>query len=286
MKMKHETARTKSLRATRKKLLEVAEAEFARTDFSASTLEIARAAGVAHGTVFFHFPHRNDLILDVVQDRTARITDRLYQTYKNAEDLRSFLIGHFTTIQDNWSFFKALISAFSQFDNTVQTEIISQLAVMNYYLIEAFHCWSDHELVRTITWQGTLIYLSFLGDYMFDKNNISRNFVRSLIEFFAPAPGKNTAESRVSAGKNKLCSSCGMLLYTLKDHAGEDMNAPYCRYCTDEQGTLKPYRDVLTTMTDFFQRTQVLNKKAAKRAARLALAKNPAWKSHARSPKK
>ncbi|GAH89949.1 unnamed protein product, partial [marine sediment metagenome] len=51
--------------ATRKKLLEVAESAFVKSNFKASTFKIARDAKVAHGTIFFHYKNRDELVLTV-----------------------------------------------------------------------------------------------------------------------------------------------------------------------------------------------------------------------------
>lgn len=57
------------------RILETAEAVFAEAGASASTEDIARRAGVAVGTVFRHFPTKNDLLRAVVKNVQARLFD-------------------------------------------------------------------------------------------------------------------------------------------------------------------------------------------------------------------
>jgi AcrR family transcriptional regulator len=59
----------------RAKVLEAAERVFAAKGDSASTEEIARAAEVGIGTVFRHFPTKEDLLQAVVVARMGRLAD-------------------------------------------------------------------------------------------------------------------------------------------------------------------------------------------------------------------
>ena len=57
----------------RKRLLDAAAEVFAEQGLEASTAEIARRAGVGHGTVFRRFPTKDDLVAAIVVDRLGEI---------------------------------------------------------------------------------------------------------------------------------------------------------------------------------------------------------------------
>lgn len=59
----------------RRLLLAAAGAEFAERGLDASVADIARRAGVGKGTVFRHFPTKDDLIAAIVLDRIAGLTE-------------------------------------------------------------------------------------------------------------------------------------------------------------------------------------------------------------------
>jgi len=283
--MRKKMKRSQIKLATRKKLLEVAESAFVKSNFKASTFKIARDAKVAHGTIFFHYKNRDELVLTVVKRLVLRITDALYLAYKNSLTLKEFLTQHFETVRVNWSLFKALLTGFSEFNYGTKQEVISLLSVINYYLVEAFNKWTDTSLVRTVLWQSTLVYLSFLGEYMFDKKKISEKFIKDLLSFITGSSNVIKKGKTKIAGaeiEKKLCWSCGMLLNAPQDYTMGDTSKHYCQYCTDKDGTLRPYGEVLNIMTTFLQKTQVLNIRAARQAARAVLAKNPAWKGRAK----
>lgn len=63
----------------RASLLAAAEEEFAERGASASVADIARRAGVAKGTVFRHFPTKEDLIAAIVCTHMAVLTDAAHR---------------------------------------------------------------------------------------------------------------------------------------------------------------------------------------------------------------
>ncbi|MBL7034079.1 MAG: TetR family transcriptional regulator [Candidatus Delongbacteria bacterium] len=68
--------------ATRRKLLDAAAEVFSRCGFAASRLEdIAREAGVTRGAIYWHFTNKQDLLRNLMQQRTARISEKLKAIY-------------------------------------------------------------------------------------------------------------------------------------------------------------------------------------------------------------
>ncbi|MBF8192458.1 TetR/AcrR family transcriptional regulator [Nonomuraea sp. K274] len=62
-------------RRNRERILAAAEAVFAERGAAASTEEVAARAGVAIGTVFRHFPTKNDLLGAIVKGLLARLAE-------------------------------------------------------------------------------------------------------------------------------------------------------------------------------------------------------------------
>lgn len=188
---KHSTKRKEDLKRaqvkliTRERLLDIAESSFVKTNFSSSTLVVAKEAGVAHGTIFFHFKNRDELVLEVVKRLVLRITDALDTTLRNAPNLKEFLSAHLETMYSNWQLFRALLLGFSSFKDETKQEVITMLAGVNYHLIDAFEKWADNGLCRTILWHGTMIYLSLFGDYMFDKDRVSEEVTQKIVSFLS-----------------------------------------------------------------------------------------------------
>jgi len=98
MTKKHSTTarkpRTDALR-NRERILEVAKAAFTRQGANASLDEIARQAGVGAGTLYRHFPSRDELIEGVYRnevEKLAAAAARFAETMPPLEALRAWML--------------------------------------------------------------------------------------------------------------------------------------------------------------------------------------------------
>jgi len=79
----------------RQRLLEAARTVFARDGATASLEEIARTAGVGIGTLYRHFPKRDDLIEAVYRQAVGQLgeaADRLSQSASPVDAIREWLL--------------------------------------------------------------------------------------------------------------------------------------------------------------------------------------------------
>jgi AcrR family transcriptional regulator len=77
---------------TRERLMGAAIAEFARAGMAeADVSAIVAAAGVAHGTFFFHFPTKEHVLLELERREEDRIAKQFAQSLKSRHDLASAL---------------------------------------------------------------------------------------------------------------------------------------------------------------------------------------------------
>lgn len=77
----------------------------------------------------------------------------------------------------------------------------------------------------------------------------------------------------------KSCESCGMPLRNKEDYGGGRLDNNYCIHCTDIEGNLKPYEEVLGNMKVFAVRNLGVSEREALKMAQEGLAKLPAWKN-------
>ncbi|MGW4096890.1 MULTISPECIES: TetR/AcrR family transcriptional regulator [unclassified Mycobacterium] len=77
---------------TRERLLGAAISEFKRDGMAAAdTAAIASAAGVAHGTFFFHFPTKEHILVELEQREQVRMATELTRFFATPHDVRATL---------------------------------------------------------------------------------------------------------------------------------------------------------------------------------------------------
>src|SRR5271168_3086707 len=79
----------------RERILEVAKQEFARSGANASLEDIAKKAGVGPGTLYRHFPRREELLVAVYRsemEKLAAAGRSFADTMNPVESLRAWLL--------------------------------------------------------------------------------------------------------------------------------------------------------------------------------------------------
>jgi len=75
----------------------------------------------------------------------------------------------------------------------------------------------------------------------------------------------------------KNCMSCGMPMTKLEDFGGGNPANIYCVHCSNPDGSLKSYDEVLEGMVNFMMMSQNMDRETAERAAKEHMSKMPAW---------
>ena len=86
-------SRARQREETRERIFETALREFREVGLSAARIErIAKKAGVARGTFYFHFPTKEDVMLELARRINARIVRRMARIVAEEPGLRAFLL--------------------------------------------------------------------------------------------------------------------------------------------------------------------------------------------------
>ena len=89
--VKHSVRETRRLQ-TRQRILGAAIAEFKRSGMAAADVgAIVSAAGVAHGTFYFHFPTKEHVLLELERREEARLATELSRFLETTHDLTTAL---------------------------------------------------------------------------------------------------------------------------------------------------------------------------------------------------
>jgi len=97
----------------RARILAAAEAVFTERGPSASTEEVARRAGVAIGTVFRHFPTKNDLLAAILKELMQRLTDDANSAVADGDPATAFF-AFFTRVVEQAAAKKTVIDLLAE----------------------------------------------------------------------------------------------------------------------------------------------------------------------------
>lgn len=118
---------------TRQGLVNKATHLFARDGIApTSTAQVAKALKVSHGTVFLHFPTREDLILAVVDQFGARLGKELGSRVSPELSLEEMLKVHLQVLGDFEDFYVRLISESQSLPKAVRSQVYAMNASLSY----------------------------------------------------------------------------------------------------------------------------------------------------------
>lgn len=102
--------REKQKRDTRLRILEAASRVFARVGILASTTaSVAKAAGVAQGSLFAHFGSQEGLVSAVIEDFGEALSLRLHELTEAGVGTREVLRAHLRAIREREDFYARLV---------------------------------------------------------------------------------------------------------------------------------------------------------------------------------
>jgi len=131
---KRQVARSpEDLAAKRDKILDAAMAMLLEKGFARTTMsDVAKAAGIGRGTVYWHFPSKDELFLAVVQRETDKVTSELEpllaMPMPAADKLELMITATFQMYGDVPHLFKAFLSILTGAGDELEQQLEGALA--------------------------------------------------------------------------------------------------------------------------------------------------------------
>ncbi len=124
---------------TRARLIAAAQRVFARRGILAtSTADVAAAARVAHGTVFVHFPTRDDLVLAVLEEIVIRVPARVRElALQTQPSLRDVLNAHVRAIAEQERLYSHFVVERPQLPSATRTRLVILQSAVAYVFRDA-----------------------------------------------------------------------------------------------------------------------------------------------------
>jgi AcrR family transcriptional regulator len=152
--------RKQAKKETRLKLLTAAKEEFVKNGLlKISTVDIAKQAGVAHGTVFFHFQNKENLIVEVLDRELLKITDELYTLLHGSNDLEGLLNTYLDFLEREETFFAIIARETPFYSPELRRTILGREAAIRHYFFGALEKGIKQGQYKAIDITATLNFL-------------------------------------------------------------------------------------------------------------------------------
>jgi AcrR family transcriptional regulator len=186
------SSRVEQKQATRRRLISravrlVGEQGFAHT----RTADVARAADVSHGTVFTHFPSREDLILAVAGQIGREITDRLHELVGSGGELRDVLEAHLRCLEENEDVYRQLVMEAPLLPAEFRATWVGLQSAVASYLCAAAEAAASQGRIRTMpahlvfnTWIGLVHHYLINKDLFVSEGSVIAVHGPTLLEHF------------------------------------------------------------------------------------------------------
>jgi AcrR family transcriptional regulator len=187
-----ESKRKAQKEQTRQLLIETALQQFAEHGLSATpTADIAKAAGVSHGTVFAHFPTREEFLICVIEEFGTRIARRMHELAGNGKSLREVLAAHLNGLMEVEPFYTRLVTERPLLPTEVLHSLVGIQSAISFHLQQAAEEEMNRGTIRRQplhllfnTWLGLIHYYLANGDLFAPGESVLKRYGEELIGYF------------------------------------------------------------------------------------------------------
>ena len=177
---------------TRRRLIDIAFNEFSRNGVATTrTVDIAHGAGVAHGTVFVHFPTREELIIEVIGEFGIKVAERMHELAKAGKGVRAVLEAHLKGLEEYEDFYAHLISELNELPREAHTALIGIQSAISFHLFEAAHKGMSLGIIKSMpahflfnTWVGLLHHYLQNRELFAPNGSVIKNKGPELLDHF------------------------------------------------------------------------------------------------------
>jgi AcrR family transcriptional regulator len=161
---------------TRAKILVYGKSIFIQKGIGATSMsDVARHAGVSHGTVFFHFKSREALIEAIIDESLNHRLEPLSRIAMESDDISEYLNGYFDIIEDEQDAFSMMArelpllppATMSILETKENLIIAGFISVYDRGVSRNRYRQIDHEILIALVFGAIHHFLRF--NYRFDK---------------------------------------------------------------------------------------------------------------------
>lgn len=187
-----ETQRQRQKKQTREKLLITAMKLFSEKGFSnTTTMEIAKAAEVSHGTVFAHFKTQEELLIAVIDGFGLIINARLHELAGNKSNVKEVLEAHIEGLIEFEELYTRLVTECRILPNEVRNTFTIIQSTISFHINEAVEMGASQGVVKNLPvhlifngWIGLVHYYIANSDTFSPGESVLKRYGKELVDYY------------------------------------------------------------------------------------------------------
>lgn len=184
--------RQQQKQTTKNHILHTAMSCFSQNGIMATTTaEIAKAAGVSHGTIFAHFPTQQDLLNSVVENFGYRINQRLHELVEDKSTLEEVIHSHLAVLCEFEPFYTRLITERRILPKSVSDTYIIINSTVSFHIATSAQNEINLGKIKNLpihllynTWIGLIHYYLLNNDLFSNNQSVLKKHSNELITHF------------------------------------------------------------------------------------------------------
>lgn len=177
--------------ATRKRILQTAYEVYSQDGFHATTNQIAKAAKIAHGSIFVHFPAVEDLKASLLEQFGRDLNQELHELSVNNGSLEDFLYTHIKILMKHQRFYKRLITESSLLPRQVTYIYVSIQSTVSFHMGNLIEVCQKEGKIKKLpvyfifnTWLGLLHYYIINEELFAPDGSVLNRYKEELVRNF------------------------------------------------------------------------------------------------------
>ena len=177
---------------TRNYIIDVALNQFAKDGLTTTrTSDIANAANLSHGSIFAHFPTREGLLDEVIEEFGTRVTNRLHELVEENCGMRELLWAHLRGIEEYEAFYTRLISEASLLHESARNTLIGIQSAISFHMIQVAEREMESSKIIKMplnlmfnTWVGLINYYLMNRDLFAPGESVISRYGQQLVDHY------------------------------------------------------------------------------------------------------
>lgn len=192
MKMTNTTQRQIQKEQTRKMIIQIARQQYAQNGIMATrTADIAKAAGVSHGTVFSHFATQEELLNTVIEEFGMTVSQRLHELASTNVELKEVLQSHLAGLMEFEDFYTRLVIEGRLLPQSARISLAMIQSSISFHMSQAAELAMDKGIIEEYpihmlfnTWIGLIHHYLANSDLFAPEDSVLRRYGQEILDYY------------------------------------------------------------------------------------------------------